>query len=81
MDLGSVRNRVDGVLVSHTRLVRCFGLVFAASCAMGRGKEEELAAWVRPPSSEMRLRCLCRSKCELYAKRAAPVVFMPGCKA
>ena len=81
MDLGSVRNRFDGFLVSHTRLVGRFDLVSAANCATGHGKEEELAAWVRPPSSEMRLRCLCRSKGKLHAKRVAAIVFVLSCRA
>ena len=73
--------RVGGLLVSHAHLVRCFDLVFAASCALGCGKEQELAAWVRPPSSETRSYYLCRFNRKLCAKRAVPIASVLSCRA
>ena len=52
----------DGLAVSYAcrdRLPkRVFALVFSPMLAVGRGKQEELAAWERPPGSASTWSCL-----------------------
>ena len=48
----TVQNRIGSFLESHARLVRRFDLVFSASCAIGLGKDNELAVWVHPQTTK-----------------------------
>ena len=66
--------------MTGARLVRCLELVSAASSTVGRGKDEELTVWERPPGSRKGLLSVCVCRTKPSAKHAPLVLPVTSCR-
>ena len=78
---GSTWNRVEGFLARYAPFVRLLERVSATRFVTGRGIDDELAVWDRPPDSKKGSFLVCVRGRKRCAKRHICVIILTSSKA